>query len=476
VSFRDDIKKRILRIFKIAEMDRLPIMADPVMWSDEQLIDAIKTPHLREELEKKPELLKAVLEQIAKRKGAKEQLTPKDIGEWKERGWFFLISGTSFPGIVGLYRNKEDADLAIDRIADMFGRGELPEHLIDRKDISDIILHKSFKYYQKFDGKEEDLLDFRQKTYSDITKAVDEFITHPFYSDRRKELVRKTFKTMKAPQSFDIDPKEYPPVSGAIPTEEDKTNAIHASGDKTSYGGRIDDLSDVITGGEDFFHEIDGVIEEEFSGKAKQIAGREKMKEEGQDPEKMTDDVHISSSNLLSRLLRIVSIIDNDAVCRQGDLLLDRHIERRSYFEPSDKTKAPHVWRRNMDYSPEEESPYFGNVDDFKKRFPGGITQWRKWRERTKKQRDRKLSLASLMGNDIDELELSAAWKRDDIRNDLEVELEQLKVTASVNRMKKIRSIWRAADKKDDLKVPKEFVKYWSELLKRIRKSKGKKD
>lgn len=65
-------------------MDTLPIHADPILWSDEQLVETISNPQLRAMLEEKG-LLAAVVREMRKR-DLKPKIAPRDIGEWRERG------------------------------------------------------------------------------------------------------------------------------------------------------------------------------------------------------------------------------------------------------------------------------------------------------------------------------------------------------------------------------------------------------
>ena len=43
------------------------------------------------------------------------------------------------------------------------------------------------------------------------------------------------------------------------------------------------------------------------------------------------------------------------------------------------KKRSKQFFRKNLDYG--ERSPYYGNVDEFLKDFPGGIEEWLKWRD-----------------------------------------------------------------------------------------------
>jgi hypothetical protein len=59
-----------------------------------------------------------------------------------------------------------------------------------------------------------------------------------------------------------------------------------------------------------------------------------------------------------------------------------------AHYRPHNDGKTPNPWRKQMDYAPWENSPYYGSIAEFMEKFPGGIADWRKWREKTKKERN----------------------------------------------------------------------------------------
>lgn len=206
----------------------------------------------------------------------------------------------------------------------------------------------------------------------------------------------------------------------------------------------------------------------------------------------------------LDRLLRLATMmgdvsVDTTALDRQLDLYLQRGIERRAHMVPSKETETPPMWRPNMDYAPEEGSPYFGSVSEFLKQFPGGIGEWRKWRDRSRKQRERRWRIASFMP-DIkadDELEafLKEAWQLEAEQRDMitvahfvpesgddvsKFDDKEPKLWSDESKWKSIDEFLEAHRKHygqdaDDaaLKAARDFVKYWKLTT---RKPKGLKD
>jgi len=186
----------------------------------------------------------------------------------------------------------------------------------------------------------------------------------------------------------------------------------------------------------------------------------------------------------LDRMLRLAAFQDDDVLDRQLDLYLERSLERQAHMVPSKETNTPPMWRKNMDYTPEEESPYFGSASEFLKKFPKGISEWRKWREKSRKRRERKWRIASLMTDtDVDvDLEnfLKEAW--DDIGDMLSLahfvpeggdDVDKLgdkepKLWSDDPKWKSIGEFLKAHRKHygqdaDDaaLKAARDFVKYW---------------
>jgi hypothetical protein len=87
-------------------------------------------------------------------------------------------------------------------------------------------------------------------------------------------------------------------------------------------------------------------------------------------------------SNILNRILKLAEISENDEVIN----LIDNFFAKYGHFIPNNNNNIPEFWKRNLDYDPREESPYYGNVNDFLKKFPGGIKQWLKCRKRKNKK------------------------------------------------------------------------------------------
>lgn len=96
----------------------------------------------------------------------------------------------------------------------------------------------------------------------------------------------------------------------------------------------------------------------------------------------------------LKRILKFAEIISNDHdLFNKLSIYINSYIKKLSYYEPRNNENVPNVWRKNMDYSIEESSPYYGNVPEFLKKFPGGIKDWIKWRKKNKKNRYKKYDI-----------------------------------------------------------------------------------
>ena len=77
-----------------------------------------------------------------------------------------------------------------------------------------------------------------------------------------------------------------------------------------------------------------------------------------------------------------------EKLCVQFDSIATKHLEKLAHFIPDNNGNLPNPWRRNMDYSEWENSPYYGSVSEFLRKFPGGIKDWLSWRNKTSKDRN----------------------------------------------------------------------------------------
>jgi len=94
----------------------------------------------------------------------------------------------------------------------------------------------------------------------------------------------------------------------------------------------------------------------------------------------------------LERILKLAETISLDEFNKLSSYF-DGMIKKISKYVPENDGSTPNPWKSNMDYGLEggakerEQSPYYGNVADFLKKFPGGIKEWREWRDKSKKKR-----------------------------------------------------------------------------------------
>lgn len=86
-------------------------------------------------------------------------------------------------------------------------------------------------------------------------------------------------------------------------------------------------------------------------------------------------------SNSFKRILKIAEIIlKSDDIKELNKFLvyLNAYIKRHAHESNSDDDD---FWKKNMDYDV-KNSPYFGSINEFMKKFPGGIKEWLKWRNK----------------------------------------------------------------------------------------------
>lgn len=87
-------------------------------------------------------------------------------------------------------------------------------------------------------------------------------------------------------------------------------------------------------------------------------------------------------------------------------------MKKCAHYIPDEKSETPDFFKKNLDYAPYENSPYFGNVKDFLKKFPGGIGDWLEWRKKDKEkiyqesnQRKKKAHFMPEKGEDVAKFE-----------------------------------------------------------------------
>jgi mannose-6-phosphate isomerase-like protein (cupin superfamily)/2'-5' RNA ligase len=183
------------------------------------------------------------------------------------------------------------------------------------------------------------------------------------------------------------------------------------------------------------------------------------------------------SAGFIGRMIRMAESLDDggdhesaERLCRQLDLL----ISRRAHFVPSDKTEAPPMWRENLDYG--EDSPYFGSVKEFMKRHPGGLGEYIRKRRKSRKKRERQWKLADAAGA----FGARSSAVEDDMEDSLLPETPRSRFDRLLDLSQRTDDDFEEAAKDgrapDPMKAPREFVRYWSLLLRKNRKNRTGKE
>ena len=125
-------------------------------------------------------------------------------------------------------------------------------------------------------------------------------------------------------------------------------------------------------------------------------------------------------SKSLERVLEFIWALccKSDPGAHQTIVHADAFLRKHAHMEPKNDGSTPNPWRRNMDYSGWEQSPYYGSVSDFMKKFPGGIREWLDWRK--KGEKDRWLMWSDSVG----ERKKTAAQEDEPFHDIMEEELE----------------------------------------------------
>ena len=267
-------------LIKIAAMDQLPIMADPVLWTTEQLIEVLKTPSLFEELKKDDKLLEKVIKELKSRNvtfGNMFKISPETSDYLSSKG-FYLV--TKMGSIIGIYNNKSNANLVAEKLKKYYenNMGVFDEILYDF--ITNSIIDNGGKTRYISDKIEDSLADLE---YSEL------------YKSRRKDLAEKIIKVVKSSDEFKPN-KKYIIDEAVLPTWNSWPNMPIDKKTK-KY---IDKATDSINLRKAFFDFVDG--------EAKKIVKKQKMKEDGLDPNQMVDDNDVAANSIG---LRENGIIDN---------------------------------------------------------------------------------------------------------------------------------------------------------------------
>lgn len=128
--------------------------------------------------------------------------------------------------------------------------------------------------------------------------------------------------------------------------------------------------------------------------------------------------------------------IDQDIMVTKQDLIpmkvpkLQRppqksYMAKEAKYVPDTDGNTPSMWRKNMDYAGWENSPYFGSMSEFLKKFPGGIEEWRKWREKNKKERYKMWDIKKRKAHILHLMEKKGELDYDDLSGDYEPTKEE---------------------------------------------------
>lgn len=89
--------------------------------------------------------------------------------------------------------------------------------------------------------------------------------------------------------------------------------------------------------------------------------------------------------NSFERLLRLAELYYENGEMEELNKLscyFGTFMKKNAHFIPDKDSKTPEFFKKNLDYDKKEDSPYFGNVKEFLKKYPGGIMDWLKSRKK----------------------------------------------------------------------------------------------
>jgi bifunctional non-homologous end joining protein LigD len=268
-------------ISKRAVLDRLPIAHDPAMWTNEQLMEAIKRPEL---FENDKERYQAVIQQLAKRQLIKRP-EPKEMEQWREQGYWLLAWG----GVpLAFFDNEGTLDMARRLLINDFAEnGKLPDEMVNHLQPS-YLAWRLESTIMDFDiwadpSTEESKNYASSKTKSQVERAINELLSHPMRKRHRRTLAESALNSSKAPMGFTPDPGAIP--SGNRPTRDNSNAAGDSITDRNGQGKQ--EFMDTLVDSQEQAAEA---LDEFVSDSAEQILSRLKAEEKGLDPEKLADD------------------------------------------------------------------------------------------------------------------------------------------------------------------------------------------
>ena len=311
------------RLSKRAKLDKLPIAADPAMWTDEQLVEAVGRPELFGDDQKR---FRLAVEQLAKR-GLAKKIKPQDIGEWREHGWWLLM----WAGIpLAFYNNDAKANMARQLLVEDFAKdGTQPEAAAVYEPI-----HHQLKWalYNGLYPESAESIAESDRRRAKTQPEVAELVSHPFHGKRRKEYAESVLNIFKAPQGFEPSKGSVP--SGSRPM---RANSDTATDDITDmrFGEIKSDFVDAVV---DSSEASKDAAEKLVSDAVKKLEKRHKAEEAGLDPDKLNDDRTYASfipaplSKRVDKKKRLDSLILEAALTL--DQIREMHLPNAPMAEP----------------------------------------------------------------------------------------------------------------------------------------------
>lgn len=406
-----------------AAMNRLPITADPAMWSDEQIIEVLSTPLLIKRLQEDQGLLAKVLEQADKRnlreraqQAALQQLQQKrNDPEWSmpDTGWYLVIFNT-VP--LGFAKGEPHAAEVVRRLLNRVEQGEFP---FNADALASGIEKEALRELRQSGNRvsRSRLRFLANDMRMDPEDMAREFIKHPLHGKKRRAHAEQLVRTIKAPD--DMEPPVESRIAGNKGTPQTVDASLDAlaerSYDKEDEDGFVDDkfLDEVKRVDRENQQAVRGIARELAAPLVKKVKWAEEHRKEAPDFEKMVDDATVVASASLNRILRLAIVLDDagdaegvEALSKQLDLYAERSM-KRAHMAPSKETRTPAFWKPNMDYAGYEGSPWRGSMSEFKKRFKS-LGDFLKWRRKMRNERDRIHKLESVTAPIVREAQAQA--------------------------------------------------------------------
>lgn len=225
---KERFKKWDTKNAALEELNRMPIM--PIeMWTTEQLIYVDKHPELAKTQEEKEKVNK-IKDEIKKRL-QQAQRSPREIGKWREYGyWGIWVGGI----LIGFVDNEAKVGEIKRHIANDFSKGfnQLPDYL--KAELGGAVKQQFYDYV--YENNLRNISEYRSIKQT-FESSLEKLYNDPIFAEKRKKFIESIISSEKAPESV--------VTKGAVITGNSPSDENMVEAERSLYNA-----SELIIGGE----------------------------------------------------------------------------------------------------------------------------------------------------------------------------------------------------------------------------------